>query len=136
MNIVLDSNILFSALIKDSLTRRLILEYDGFFLFPSFIFEEVEKHKEELLAKSKSDAEELEKLLQLLLKKVLIVPPELLLPFREQALNIVKEIDLDDVIFIACALAYSNSAIWSDDKNLKRQNKVKIVNTKEMMQLN
>ena len=33
MKIVIDSNILFSALIRDSLTRRLILNYDGLINF-------------------------------------------------------------------------------------------------------
>jgi len=33
MKIVIDSNILFSALIKDSTTRRLILEYEEPFSF-------------------------------------------------------------------------------------------------------
>ena len=52
MNIIIDSNVLFSALIKNSFTRRIILEYQGLFLFPSIIFEETERHKEELLKKS------------------------------------------------------------------------------------
>ena len=51
MRIVIDSNILFSALVKDALTRKLILEYKESFLFPSFIFEELEKHKDELRRK-------------------------------------------------------------------------------------
>ena len=52
MNIILDSNVLFSALIKDSATRKIILKHEEAFLFPEFIFEEMEKHKEELLQKS------------------------------------------------------------------------------------
>lgn len=52
MNIVIDSNILFSAMVRDSTTRKLLLEYDGLFLFPSFIFEEISKHKGLLLQKS------------------------------------------------------------------------------------
>ena len=96
MKIVIDSNVLFSALIKDSSTRKLILKYGGFFLFPSYIFEEMEKHK-------------------------------------EQAVEIVKNIDLDDAIFVACALAYPESVIWSDDKKLKNQKEVKILNTGEMI---
>ena len=63
MNIIIDSNPLFSALIKDSSTRRVILEYDGFFLFPSFIFEEMQKHKAELLKKSRMPEEDFDKLL-------------------------------------------------------------------------
>lgn len=98
MNIVLDSNILFSALIKDSLTRRLILEHDGLFLFPSYIFEEMEEHKEELIHKSKMDKEDFDKLLKLLLKKVLIVPEGVMNSYKHESIEIVKDIDLDDAI--------------------------------------
>ena len=134
MKIVLDSNVLFSALIKDSTTRRLILDYDDFFLFPSYIFEEMEEHKEELMQKSKMSKEDFDKLLELLLKKVLIVPEEVLKTYKDESIEIVKDIDLDDAVFIACALANPESVIWSDDKKLKRQNKVKILNSTEMMQ--
>ncbi|MFH1101269.1 MAG: PIN domain-containing protein [Methanobacteriota archaeon] len=132
MNIVIDSNILFSALIKDSLTRRLILDYEGTFLFPSYIFEEMEKHKRELLKKSKMTSKEFNSLLSYLLRKVLIVPTSSLIPYKKQAYEIVKDIDPDDVLFIACALAYPTSFLWSDDKKLRRQSIVHILNTKEM----
>tara|TARA_Y100000310_G_scaffold332587_1_gene408467 strand:+ start:158 stop:574 length:417 start_codon:yes stop_codon:yes gene_type:complete len=134
MKIILDSNILFSALIKDSITRKLILEYEEFFLFPEFIFEELTKYKLVLVKKSKMNEEDFNKLMNLILTKVLIVPNELLLPFKEEALDIIKDIDLNDVIFIACGLAYRNSIIWSDDKKLKKQNRIKILNTKEMIE--
>ena len=135
MRIVLDSNVLFSALIRDSTTRRLILEYDDSFLFPSYIFEEMEEHKDELIVKSKMSDEEFNKLLNILLKKVLLVPVESLKAYKEKAVGIVKNIDKDDAIFIACALAYPESIIWSDDKKLKKQNNVEVINTAEMMKL-
>ena len=135
MNIIIDSNPLFSALIKDSSTRRIILEYDDFFLFPSFIFEEMQKHKAELLKKSRMPEEDFNKLLQLILKKVVIVPNEVLVPYKKEAFEIVKDIDPDDVIFVACALAYPNSIIWSNDRRLKEQEKVSVLNTKEIIKL-
>jgi len=67
MNIVLDSNILFSALIKNSTTRKIILDYDGFFLFPSYIFIEMEHHKDELYKKSELSEKEFDDLLHLIL---------------------------------------------------------------------
>ena len=133
MNIILDSNILFSALIKDSTTRKIILEYDSFFLFPSFIFLEMEKHKEELFRKSGMDKIDFDKLLYLILRKVTIIPSEVLFPYREEALKMVKEIDPNDIIFVACALAYFNSIIWSDDKKLKKLDKIKVLNTEEVI---
>lgn len=129
MNIVIDSNVLFSALIRDSTTRKLILEYDGFFLFPSFIFEEIGKHKGELLQKSGMPAEEFNALLDILLEKVIIVPAEALLRHRKEAWDLVKDIDPDDAVFVACALAFPGSVIWSDDKHLKGIGKVKVLNT-------
>ena len=132
MIIIVDSNVLFSALIKDSLTRKLILEYDNFFLFPGFIFNEMEKHKEELMKKSRMVPKDFNKLLQLILQKVVIVPSEILYPYRKQALEIVKDIDVDDVVFVACALAYHDSILWSDDKQLKKQSKITVLNTKQI----
>ncbi|MBS3802502.1 MAG: hypothetical protein KGY65_07125 [Candidatus Thermoplasmatota archaeon] len=93
MNIVIDSNILFSALIKDAITRKIILNYDGFFLFLSFIFEEMENHKHELLKKSKMRKHDFNALLNILLQKVIIIPSGSLLPYKEEAVHIVKEID-------------------------------------------
>lgn len=49
MNVVIDSNVLFSALIKDSTTRRVILEYGGLFLFPALLLDEAQEHLNELL---------------------------------------------------------------------------------------
>ena len=135
MRIVLDSNILFSALIKDSFKRKIILEYDGKFLFPSYIFEELQEHKKELLQKAQMNADEFDTILQILLKKVFIIPKEALLPFKQEAIDIVKDIDLDDALFFACALAYPESVIWSDDKKLKEQTKIKVCNTPEIVKI-
>ncbi|HIH16847.1 MAG TPA: PIN domain-containing protein [Candidatus Diapherotrites archaeon] len=135
MNIVIDSNVLFAALIKDSTTRRLILEFDGFFLFPSYIFDEMEKHRSELLQKSGMTAKEFETLLQLILAKVLIVPAEAFKPHAKEALKIVGSIDPDDSAFFACALAYPGSVIWSDDKRLKKQSKIGVLHTVEIVDL-
>ena|SRR3989338_506709 len=135
MKIILDANVLFSALIKDSTTRKIILEYDGFFLFPLFIFEEMEKHKEELFSKSGMTHKEFNELLQLILKKVVIVPSEVLLPYQKEAWDIVKDIDIDDVLFVACVLAYQDSILWSDDKKLKYLAGIRVLNTKEIVGL-
>ena len=42
-----------------------------------------------------------------------------------------NEIDPDDVIFIATALAF-NAIVWSDDIHFKMQNRVKSLTTDEM----
>jgi predicted nucleic acid-binding protein len=131
--IVLDSNILFSALVRDSLTRRMMIEYDGLFLFPGFILDEVWKHKDEILKKTGMPVDVFEALLRLLLNQCVIVDGKFLKDFEQEARDIVKDIDEDDFIFFACALAYPGSVIWSDDRMLKRQGVVRVLNTAEMM---
>lgn len=133
MNIVIDSNVLFSALIKNSTTRKLILEYEGSFLFPEFIFEEIEKHKAELLKKSKMDQEDFDTLLKIILQKVTVIPNEEMEPHKQDAVEIMSGLDMNDVIFVACALTYHGSIIWSDDKGLKRQARVRIVTTEDVL---
>jgi predicted nucleic acid-binding protein len=135
MDIVLDANILFSALIRDSTTRRIILEYEGIFLFPVYIFDELKEHKTELLRKSNLGEEEFNHLLNMLLRKVYIVPNEALYPRRKEAYEAVKDIDPDDAVFVACVLAYPGSILWSDDKKLKNLSSITVLNTKDLIDL-
>ena len=51
-----------------------MLEYEKTFLFPAYLFEELEKHKTELMVKSRLKEDEFNNLLYLLLKKTSIVP--------------------------------------------------------------
>ena len=135
MRIIIDSNTLFSALIKDSTTRQLILKYDDTFLFPSYIFEEMKKHENELYKKSGMNKKDFNTFLNLILKKVEIVPKATLYPYKKEAQELVKNIDPDDATFIACALAYPNSIIWSNDKKLKKLKDIKVLSTKEIIKI-
>ena len=51
MKLVVDTNVLISALLKDSLTRKLIIHIDAKLYTLEFSREEIEKHKNELLKK-------------------------------------------------------------------------------------
>ena len=93
----------------------------------------MDKHKEILLKKSEMNSKDFNLLLNILLRKVMIIPTEVLSPYKKEAYKIVKDIDPDDTLFIACALAYPDSFIWSDDKKLKQQSKIQILNTSEML---
>jgi predicted nucleic acid-binding protein len=52
-----------------------------------------------------------------------------------EAKELVKNIDTDDKIFVACALAYPNSILWSNDHRLKAIREITVKNTKEVIQL-
>src|SRR3990172_7166118 len=123
MNIVIDTNIFISALIKNSLTRHLIINSKDNLLFPEFEFIEIKNHLPEILEKSGLSHKELEDLIKNLLRYVKVVRTEEIINYKNRAFGIMGEIDKGDIIFIATALA-TNAVIWSDDKHFKKQNEV------------
>ncbi len=136
MKIILDSNILFSALIKNSLTRAIIFAApDNLFLLPEYFFEEFKKHKELILKKSELEEFEFDIILQQLFLKITIIPDEITKPYYQKAYDIIKTIDPKDTSFIACVLAYNDSVLWSDDKKLKNQELISVFNTSEIITL-
>lgn len=134
MNIVVDTNIFISALIKDSLTRKLVVESEHNLLFPEFELDEIKKHKSYIIEKSGLSSKELDILLLRLLNYVKIIPTHISLIYRESAFDIIGKIDKEDVIFIATALAF-NALIWSDDKHFLKQKVIEVLTTKKMLAL-
>ena len=135
MKLVLDTNIFISALLRDSKVRELIVNSPLPLIFPEAILDELRKHEDELLEKSGMLRKDYEKIINTLLTYAKIVPTETLKAYREEALRIVEQIDIDDAIFFAAALATPPAIIWSEDKKLKKQDKVIVLNTAEIIQL-
>jgi predicted nucleic acid-binding protein len=128
VKIILDANVLFAALLSDGLTRKLILSLDGL-IAPEFLLEEFEKHRDYLKEKSgnpRFDVSERE-----LLRRISFIPTEDLKPYKKEAIAIIGHIDIDDVAYIACALAHS-CAIWSDDAHFRKQDIIPVFTTAQM----
>ncbi len=131
-NIVVDTNIVISALIKDSLTRELIFKTKKNLLLPEVVFLEIKENEKEIFEKSGLNRQSYKKLVTKLLSRMRIVPTVFVEKHREEAIQIISHIDKDDVVFIANALAFENCAIWSDDKHFKKQSRVKVFTTSEL----
>lgn len=131
MKIVVDSNVFISALIKDSLTREIIIKSNNIFLFPEFEFQEVYRYKEYILKKSGYSEIEFIKMVSMLLKNMKIISYEEICDYYGEAHRIMDKIDPDDIIFIAAALAFK-ALIWSDDAHFKMQDRVKTLTTEEI----
>ncbi len=69
MELVIDANILFAALIKESKTRHLLLTKKWIFYVPEFVLEEIYKHLDILLEKTKLSENTLKNLLDELIIK-------------------------------------------------------------------
>ena len=133
MKVVIGTNIIISALIKDSTTRRIIIESEWEFYYPEMSFHEVRKHKNIVLEKSGISEGEYAKLLNALLSRIKIVPEEHIKHKLKEAAKALGKIDPDDVVFLATALSISDSVIWSEDRDFEEQDKVKVLKTKEIM---
>ena len=135
MKVVIDSNVLISALIKDSTTRKLIVESDLEFYYPEISLHEIRKHRNLVIEKSGIGEQEYAKMLNVLLSRITLVPEEHIQQKLEEAANILNKIDPDDVVFLATALSMPDSVIWSNDKDFERQDKVKVLKTEEMVKV-
>mgnify|MGYP001559162072 CR=1 FL=1 len=134
MNLVIDTNIFISALIKESTIRKIILDSEHIFLFPEYEFQEIYKNKDEILEKSGYSEIEFIRIISILLNKMKIINYEEICNYYDEAFHIMHKIDSDDIIFIATAIAF-DCPIWSDDKHFKQQNQIKTLTTKEILEL-
>ena len=135
MNIVVDTNIVLSAVLKDGITRRTILSSPHTLLLPVIALTEIENHKYDLLERYGLDGSIFQKTIELLIEKMTLVRAEKYNHQGHNASEILSSIDPDDVPFIACALAFPGSIIWSEDKRLKRQITVPVLNTEEILRI-
>jgi len=131
MNLVIDSNVLFAALLKDSRTSDILFKHK--FYAPEFIFEEFRKYKEYLKGKTKRTEENFNELFDLFERNVILIPKEEIEHFIEKAEKISP--DAKDVPYLALALKL-RCGLWSNDKDLKeKQNAVQVYSTEELIKM-
>ena len=135
MRFVIDTNIIFSALIKDSTTRRIILTSNFDFFIPEYVFIEIQKHSKEILEKSGYDQDDFETMLETLISNVNVIPTEEFKEYIPKAFKIMKDIDEDDTSFLALAFMIKGDGIWSNDPHFDKQDKIKVWKTKDIIKL-
>jgi len=142
VKIIIDTNIIFSALLNSSGTiGDLIFNSDRFFDFYScsYMNYEIDKHWVKLKSISKLTEHQLQVARFELFKKINFINEELI-PKKQwlSAERIVKDIDVDDVDFVALT-QFIKGYLWTGDKplynGLKENNFKKVLNTKELEEL-
>lgn len=134
MEIVVDTNVIISSLLRNGLTRKIIFLSHLKMYTVDYAKTEIEVHKEELLSKSKLDERSLNYLNEFIFSKIDLIPIKNIEPFRNKAEEIMSEIDIDESFFLALAMSL-NCPVWSNDAHLKRQSVVKVYTTKELLDL-
>lgn len=140
MRIVADSNILFAFFWKDSAFTKLCQKNELKLISPEYALEEINNYKEEIMKKAKISEVEFENRKIELVKKVDFLP---LKDYVSEFNNVKKlaemckeEYDeiLKDIDFLALAMKL-DIPLWTHDKLLKKQEKIKIITTKDVIEV-
>ncbi len=130
MDLVVDANIIFSALIKEGKSAEILLNFSHNFFIPEYVFEEFERHKDEILAKTNRTEREFNEVLSELKETISIIPREEFEEYLDLAEGISP--DRDDVMYFALALKLG-CGILSNDKELKSQKEVKVYSIEDLL---
>lgn len=133
MRLIVDTNIILSALIRSGLSRKIISSQNIEFYTLDYVTEEINRHMDYITEKSRMEKEEVHTLLSLFMESIVIVSDKEVKSGIEEAKNIMKEFDFNDAPVLACALAIPNDGIWSEDKPFHMQKKIKAWHTKELI---
>jgi len=132
MQLVVDTNVLISALLVKSKTYEIIVFGDLELLVPEYSLEEIEKHKDELCKRMGVSRDEFNLALGLILSHVTVIPRHYYHEFETRAMSISP--DHTDFPFFALALA-KQIPFWTNETRLKKQNAVAVYNTEEILEM-
>jgi predicted nucleic acid-binding protein len=133
MILILNTSILISSLIKDSVTRQILLLPSMKFYLPEYALEEIEAHKMKISRLSRLSTDEIDILLNLLLENISIIPSQTIQPYLSEAEVMIGRIDPNDIPFLALALATQNDGIWSNDRHFEAIKQIKIWKTSDLL---
>ena len=142
MKLVIDTNLLFSAVIKpDGQIAEIILNPKFELQIIGCYFSHIElfKHKEKLLKVSKLDEMELLEVMYQIIKRINFIN-ERTIPIEvfKKANNLTKSIDDKDTVFVAMA-EFLDCKVWTGDveliNGLRKKGYKNIISTKELLEI-
>ena len=126
MKIVIDTNIIFSLLINKNLKLldTFTAEKHQFYM-PTYAVIELFNHKEKIVKYTKMTKEEVTEFLYRILSRITIINDTTISEKAiKQAYNLVREVDIKDLPFVALAIEL-NAYLWTGDKKLQEHLKIK-----------
>jgi predicted nucleic acid-binding protein len=132
IKLVVDSNILFTYFWKNSVAQTLFLSEELVLCSPEYALGEIKKYEKLLIKKTKTDKKTFDEKRNELAVLVGFFPEEEYKEKLKESSRITP--DKNDIDFIALALKMK-CPLWSNDKKLKQQKKVRVLTTKEVIML-
>lgn len=131
--LVIDTNIIMAAMIRDSAARDIIIKSNIQFFAPNFVFEEIGRHADIISRRNNLSVETNLRILKTLGEYITIVEEKYYASNINKARRVMGAIDEKDAPFIALALSFENDGIWTEDKDFEEQRLVKILKTRELV---
>lgn len=132
MKLTVDTNILFSFFWDESFTKKLLTSRRFKLISPEFALTEINKYKNEIKEKTGINEREFIKRLNELKEYVSFVKRKEYSSYLKEAEKISP--DKADAEFLALCIK-ENSVLWSNDSLLKTQDKIKVLNTEDIVNL-
>ena len=137
MKIILDSNIIFSALISGKGIYIDIFKILQIYV-PDFVFIEISKYEERIIKKTKREKEFISFTKELFSEITVIPMLAISKQSYERAVFLCSDIDLKDTPYIALGIEL-NMPLWTNDKKLidglRNKDYTKIITTEEIFDL-
>ena len=139
MTVVVDTNIVISALITPNSRLAQILTYHslpGKRVSSHILISELSKHHDKIVRASKRDSKTISDDIYSYLQYIKLYEETVILPqYWQEADRLTKDIDSDDIAFVALALQ-TGGILWTGDKKLSAHLKAKgfdqVANTAEL----
>ncbi|MFH1247348.1 MAG: PIN domain-containing protein [Candidatus Micrarchaeota archaeon] len=131
MELVIDTNIIISAILVKSDLQKIIFNLRTMLYSPEFMLEEIEKYKDEIMERSKYSETELKELLAKIFSRIHIIPKEEYQNSCEKARKITP--DEKDWPFVALGLEL-NCPLWANDSDLLKSGDINTITSGQLIQ--
>lgn len=132
MKFVVDTNVLFTQFWKDSFTKELFNDPRLELYSPEFALEEIKHHMQDIIDKTAISKDEFIRLRLELTSLIEFIP---LSEYSEKLKEVQRFIpDSSDIDFFGLAIKLE-CPLWSNDSELKKQSKVEVFTTEEIIGL-
>ncbi len=133
MKIVIDSNRVIAAMIKESTTREILFDQTFEFIAPDYLISEVSKYKNHIIKSIEVSKREFEILLAIIFEHIAIIPESGYKDIINKLKYKIK--DPKDLPYLAACLATKANGIWTHDPHFNEQKEINIFTNIDMLRL-
>lgn len=133
MRLIIDANVVISALAKDGAVRAALRTATDDVFTPWYIHVEIDEHRTEIRQKSGLSSEAFDGLLDELWDHIDVIPQEAMIPHLQEAAREMRAHDPDDTLYVAAALAVDGTVV-SNDQAFEEQRVVPHMWTSEFVE--